>query len=140
MSAFEGKKKKKKGGKGKKKKGKTKIAMPICTQPDGARQQDGGPPAEYQPRHIHFTDTARFDRDKPPEHPLQDDSGWYLNPPDKAYMSVNVASKHRDMETLKDALARGMHVDLRDKYFKTPLMIAAVNGRMDMVEFLVERG
>lgn len=139
MSAFEGKKKKKKGGKGKKK-GKTKVPMVICTQPDGPRQYDGGPPAIFQPRHIHFTDTARFDRDKPPAHPLQDDSGWYLHSPEKAYMNVNVASKHSDMETLKDAFCKGLHVDMRDKYYKTPLMIAAVNGNIDMVQFLVEKG
>ena len=139
MSAFEGKKKKKKG-KGGKKKGKTKIPLPICTQADGPRQADGGPPAVFQPRHIHFTDTARFDRDNPPEHPLQDDSGWYLHQPDKAYMNLNIASKHKDIETLKDAFARGVSVDMRDKYYKTPLMIAAVNGRIDMVQFLVENG
>ena len=60
MSAFEGKKKKKgkKGGK-KGKKGKTKIPMPICTQPDGPRATDGGPPEIFIPKHIHFTDTGR---------------------------------------------------------------------------------
>ena len=62
MSAFEGKKKKKKGKKGGKKKGKTKIPIDICTQADGARTSDGGPPEIFVPRHIHYTDTGRFDR------------------------------------------------------------------------------
>ena len=62
MSAFEGKKKKKKGKGGKKKKGKTKIVMPICTQDNGPRTEDGGPPEVYAARHIHYTDTNRFDR------------------------------------------------------------------------------
>lgn len=61
MSAFEGKKKKKKGGKGGKK-GKGKIPFEICTNADGERAGDGGPPPIYIPRHIHYTDTGRFDR------------------------------------------------------------------------------
>ena len=81
MSAFEAKKKKKKGGKGKKK-GKTKIAIPICIQGDGPRVADGGPPEVFIPQHLHFTDTKRFDRDMPPQNPLQDDSAWYLQHPD----------------------------------------------------------
>ena len=72
MSAFEGKKKKKKKGKkGGKKKGKFKLVMPICMQDEGPRTHGGGPPELYIPRHIHFTDTGRFDRDNPPKHPLQ---------------------------------------------------------------------
>ena len=61
MTAFEGKKKKKKGGKGGKK-GKLKIPFDICTNADGERAGDGGPPPIYIPRHIHYTDTGRFDR------------------------------------------------------------------------------
>ena len=76
MSAFGDKKKKKKGGK-KGKKGKTKIAMPIPTQPDGPRAEDGGPPEVYVAQHMHYTDTGRFDRDAPPKHPLQV-RGWGL--------------------------------------------------------------
>lgn len=73
--AFEGKKKKKKGKKKGGKKGKFKLIMPICIQDEGPRQFGGAPPLVYIPQHIHFTDTGRFDRDKPPKHPLQDDSG-----------------------------------------------------------------
>ena len=74
-SAFEGKKKKKKKGKKGGKKGKFKMVMPICVQDEGPRKFGGAPPEMYIPRHIHFTDTGRFDRDLPPVHPLQDDSG-----------------------------------------------------------------
>ena len=74
-AAFEGKKKKKKKGKKGGKKGKFKLVMPICVQDEGPRQFGGAPPEMYIPRHIHFTDTGRFDRDLPPVHPLQDDSG-----------------------------------------------------------------
>ena len=55
-------------------------------------------------------------------------------------MNVNDATKHADLDTLKDALNRGVNVDIRDKYFKTPLMIACVNGNMQVVKFLVDKG
>ena len=140
MSAFEAKKKKKKGGKGKKKKGKTKIAMPICTQAEGSRAKDGGPPEEFVGRHQHFTDSGRFGRDNPPCHALQDDSAWYLHPPGKAYMKLNDAARHGDLDSLKDAFSRGTSVDTTDKYFKTPLMVAAAHGNILVVKYLVEKG
>lgn len=59
-----------------KKKGKTKVVMPIATKEEGPRTEGGNPPEEFVPRHIHFTDHTRFDRDRPPFHPLQDDSAW----------------------------------------------------------------
>lgn len=140
MSAFEPKKKKKKGGKGKKKKGKTKIPMPICTQPDGVRAEDGGPPEAYIARHQHFTDNGRFDRDNPPKHPLEDDSAWYLHHPERAFMNLNEAAKHGDLNSLKDAFSHGTPVDTMDKYFKTPLMVSAAYGNFTVVKYLVELG
>lgn len=140
MSAFDGKKKKKKGGKGKKGKGKTKIVMPICMQPDGPRAPDGRPPEMYVAQHLLYTDMERFDRDHPPRNPLQDDSSWYLNRPEPNYINVNEAVKHSDMHTLGDAMANGMNVDITDKYFKTPLMIAAAYGNLKVAQFLVDHG
>ncbi|ELU14970.1 hypothetical protein CAPTEDRAFT_153089 [Capitella teleta] len=140
MSAFEDKKKKKKKGGGKKKKGKTKIPMPICTNPAGPRTEDGGPPEMYIRKHIHFTDTGRFDRDKPPGHPLEDDSAWYLHHPEKTYINICDASKHQDIDTLKDALINGTPIDTRDKYYKTPLMVACSSANMEVVHFLIENG
>ena len=65
MSAFEGKKKKgkkgKKGGK-KGKRGKLKIPMPICTDKEGPRRPDGGPPHRYVEKQVLWTDTSRFNR------------------------------------------------------------------------------
>lgn len=79
-AAFEGKKKKgKKKGKKGGKKGKFKLIMPICIKDEGPRTFGGAPPEVYIPQHIHFTDTGRFDRDRPPKHPLQDDSGMSRN-------------------------------------------------------------
>jgi ankyrin repeat protein len=139
IASFEGKKKKKKKGKGKKA-GKTKIVMPICTLEDGPRLDDGAPPAIYQPQHIHFTDTNRFHRDRPPEHPLQDDSAWYLKQPDKAFVHISNAAYHGDLHTLLDAFKCGLPVDIRDKYFKTPLMVAAANGDLATCRFLISCG
>ncbi|KAK7490166.1 hypothetical protein BaRGS_00018511 [Batillaria attramentaria] len=141
MAAFEGKKKKKKKGKkGGKKKGKFKLVMPICTQDEGPRTLGGGPPEMYIPRHIHFTDTGRFDRDHPPTHPLQDDSAWYLQFPDRAYVNINEAAKIGDFDSLKSALARGVSIDTRDRFYKTPLMVACAAGHIEMVKYLVENG
>jgi hypothetical protein len=138
MPSFEGKKKKKKKG-GKGKKGKTKIVIPICTLDEGPRM-DGDPPAIYQPQHIHFTDTQRFNRDKPPEHPLQDDSAWYLQNPEKMFVNLSNAANTGDVNTLLKAFKRGLPVDIRDKYFKTPLMVAASNGDIDTCKFLITCG
>ncbi|XP_070577178.1 ankyrin repeat and EF-hand domain-containing protein 1-like [Ptychodera flava] len=142
MSAFEKKEKKKKGGKkgGKKKKGKTKVPMPICTAPEGPRTEGGGPPEHLIGRHVPFSDTGRFDRDNPPEHPIQDDSIWYLSPPEKTYMNINDAARLGDLESLKRAFWEGRNVDTRDKYYKTPLMVACHYGNQEMVDFLMENG
>ncbi|XP_005093099.1 ankyrin repeat and EF-hand domain-containing protein 1 [Aplysia californica] len=139
-SAFEGKKKKKKKGKKGGKKGKFKLVMPICIQDEGPRTFGGAPPEMYIPRHIHFTDTGRFDRDIPPVHPLQDDSAWYLQAPAKTYINVNEAAKNRDFDSMKDSFAQGVPVDTRDKYYKTPLMTACAVGNLDVVKFLLEKG
>ncbi|KAK0047251.1 ankyrin repeat and EF-hand domain-containing protein 1 [Biomphalaria pfeifferi] len=138
--AFEGKKKKKKGKRKGGKKGKFKLIMPICIQDEGSRQFGGAPPLVYVPQHIHFTDTGRFDRDKPPKHPLQDDSAWYIEAPRKSYVNINDAVKNGDIASLKDAFKQGVPVDIRDKFYKTPLMVACFISNIDLVRFLLENG
>ena len=101
------------------------------------KQEGGDPPAIYQPQHIHFTDTTRFNRDKPPDHPLQDDSAWYLKHPEEAFVNVCNAAHHGDVRTLLNAFKRGLPVDMRDKYYKTPLMVAAANGDIETCKFLL---
>ena len=83
---------------------------------------------------------SRFDRECPPDHPLQDDSAWYLDRPGKSYIKFTDAIKHSDMETIKDAFDMGRDVNVKDEYYKTPLMIACAAGNVDMVKFLLERG
>ena len=51
-----------------------------------------------------------------------------------------MAAHRGDLYTLLDALKRGMPVDVRDKYFKTPLMIAAANGDINTCKFLLTSG
>jgi ankyrin repeat protein len=45
-----------------------------------------------------------------------------------------------DFDSLKTALNRGVPVDTRDRYFKTPLMTASATGHLAMVKYLVEKG
>ena len=56
------------------------------------------------------------------------------------YVNINEAVKHGDKDTLRDAINMGINIDIKDKYFKTPLMVACVYGNIDMVKFLVESG
>jgi ankyrin repeat protein len=83
---------------------------------------------------------SRFGHDNPPLHPLQDDSAWYIKHPEKAFVNLSHAANRADMHTLLDAFKRGMPVDIRDKYFKTPLMVAASNGDLDSCRFLLSCG
>ena len=45
-----------------------------------------------------------------------------------------------DFDSLKTALQRGVHIDTRDRFFKTPLMTASGAGHFEMVKYLVENG
>ncbi|XP_018649899.1 putative ankyrin repeat domain protein [Schistosoma mansoni] len=142
VSAFEkkkGKKKKRKGGKGSKRR---KIPMDICTLPSEAiyRRADGGPSIMYIPKEIHPIDLNRFDADHPPVHPLQDDSVWYLDTPRRQYISFHSAALHNDMDSIRLALSEGYDIDTRDKFYKTPLMVAAHHGNLDTAIELIKLG
>uniref|UniRef100_H3A1L0 Ankyrin repeat and EF-hand domain containing 1 n=1 Tax=Latimeria chalumnae TaxID=7897 RepID=H3A1L0_LATCH len=139
MASYEPKKKKgKKGGK----KGKASIPLPICIVPENLihRRDDGGPPHFMIESYRHFTDYSRFSRDHPPVHPLQDDSAWYLDWPDKSFTNVNYAVKADDIESLNRAFAQGVPVDVRDRFYKTPLMAACASGNFEVAKFLIAMG
>ena len=88
-----------------------------------------------------FTDTQRFPVEDSLPHDYVDDSLWYLLPPDREYMELYEAVRHSDLESLRSAVEQeAVAVDLRDKYNKTPLMVAVAHGRVDVVEYLVEKG
>ncbi|XP_062981395.1 ankyrin repeat and EF-hand domain-containing protein 1 isoform X2 [Elgaria multicarinata webbii] len=134
--------KKKKGKKGKGKKGKFAIPMPICVIPESSypRRGDGGPPEYMIETYRNVTDSSRFNRDHPPEHPIQDDSWWYIDDPVKSFSNVNYLTKEGDLSSLKKAFESGVPVDVRDHFYKTPLMAACASGNLEAVNFLLEKG
>lgn len=147
LSSYEPKTKKKKGGKGRKgekgktKKGKSVVPLPICTLPPDIMEKrpDGSPQfmiESYQP----FTDTKRFDRDHPPAHPVEDDSAWYVDEPQKIYTNINRCVRTGDFESLCLAFSQHLPVDIRDRFYKTPLMAACSSGSYKMAEFLITLG
>ncbi|XP_024278479.1 ankyrin repeat and EF-hand domain-containing protein 1a [Oncorhynchus tshawytscha] len=137
--------KKKKGGKrGKKgkKKAKFTLPMPICTIPPELiyRRDDGGPPHYMIETYQHCTDVTRFDRDHPPVHPIEDDSAWYLDKPERVYIDINYCVKTGDLESLNLAFSQGVPVDVKDRFYKTPLMTACSSGNYEVAQFLLNLG
>ncbi|XP_004686999.1 PREDICTED: ankyrin repeat and EF-hand domain-containing protein 1 [Condylura cristata] len=141
LSSF-GPKKKKKGMTKKAKKAKLVLPLPICTIPDEVfpRRSDGGPPYYMIETYSNVTDCNRFNRDHPPEHPIQDDSAWYIDDPGKVFSNINFITRAGDLASLKKAFESGIPVDMKDTYYKTPLMTACANGNIDAVKFLLEKG
>lgn len=134
--------KKKKGKKGKGKKGKFAIPIPVCVIPESScpRRVDGGPPEFMIETYQNVTDSSRFNRDHPPNHPIQDDSWWYIDDPAKNFSNINYLTKAGDLSSLRKAFEAGVPVDVRDHFYKTPLMAACANGNMEVVKFLLEKG
>lgn len=137
-----GPKKKKRGIAKRTKKGKFALPLPICIIPDDAfpRRSDGGPPYYMIETYKNITDCSRFDRDHPPEHPIQDDSAWYIDDTEKVYSNINFLTKAGDLASLKKAFESGIPVDMKDNYYRTPLMTACASGNIEAVKFLLERG
>uniref|UniRef100_A0A8C5MMK4 Ankyrin repeat and EF-hand domain containing 1a n=1 Tax=Leptobrachium leishanense TaxID=445787 RepID=A0A8C5MMK4_9ANUR len=135
--------KKKKGKKGKKgKKRKSNVPMPICVMPSNmvARREDGGPPKYMIEKFHSVTDANRFDSDHPPENPLTDDTGWYVDELEKTYIHMHSAIKVGDMDSLRKAFAEGVPIDVKDVFYKTPLMYACACGNLKVVQFLLKKG
>ncbi|XP_013962524.1 ankyrin repeat and EF-hand domain-containing protein 1 isoform X2 [Canis lupus baileyi] len=137
-----GPKKKKKGMSKKVRKGKFVLPLPICIIPDHVfpHRSDGGPPYYMIETYKNVTDCNRFNRDRPPEHPIQDDSAWYIDDPGKVFSNINFITKAGDLASLKKAFESGIPVDMKDNYYKTPLMTACASGNIDTVKFLLEKG
>jgi hypothetical protein len=95
MSSFEPKFKRSKKAKKIKVKG---WPMPVCTLPP-----DLVDPDTVVPRHVDVTDAGRFDRDHPPEHPLEDDSAWYMAEPSRTSVRFNIGLRQLDRNTVRDA-------------------------------------
>ncbi|XP_078140764.1 ankyrin repeat and EF-hand domain-containing protein 1 [Centroberyx gerrardi] len=130
-----------KGGKGKKK-GKFVLPMPVCVLPPALsrRRPDGGPPLFMIKRHQPFTNATHFDSDWPPRHPVEDDSVWYLDEPEKVFVSISQCVKTTDLQSLSQAFSCGVPVDVQDQFYKTPLMISCSSSNLKVAEFLISCG
>lgn len=53
---------------------------------------------------------------------------------------MNEAARFGDFDTLRCNLEKGVPVDVRDKYYKTPLMTACAQGNYKMASFLIDNG
>lgn len=130
-----------KSGKGKTK-NKSNFPMPICVVPpeDVYRRDDGGPPHFMIEKYQLVTDTNRFDQDHPPRHPIEDDSAWYTEQPEKTYININYCVKTGDIESLRMAFRQKVPVDVKNRFYKTPLMTACASGNYEVAKFLLNLG
>ncbi|NXG79558.1 ANKE1 protein, partial [Baryphthengus martii] len=133
----------KKKMKGKKQRGKRGItvAVPICVIPKSAcpRRADGFP--VYMIEAVqNVADSCHFHREHPSAHPVHDDRAWYIDEPRNTYVNINYLVKAGDILSLQKAFEEGVPVDIKDKYYKTPLMAACASGNIDMVRYLLEKG
>ncbi|KAJ8410301.1 hypothetical protein AAFF_G00202820 [Aldrovandia affinis] len=146
MASYGPKKKKAagKGGKGGKagKKGKSVLPMPICTMPPELiyRRPDGGPPRFMIESYQHHSDPGRWDRDHPPQHPIEDDSAWYIDEPQRIYVNINHCVKTGELPSLRLAFSQQVPVDVKDRFYKTPLMTACASANYEMARFLIGLG
>ncbi|NXX20313.1 ANKE1 protein, partial [Podargus strigoides] len=133
----------KKGKKGKKRRGKKGMAVPvpICVIPKSEclLREDGFP--VYMIEAVqNIADDDYLNRDHPSAHPVHDDRAWYIEEPRKTYMDINYLVRAGDILSLQKAFDEGVTVDIRDKYYKTPLMVACASGNRVVVQYLLEKG
>ncbi|NXA83873.1 ANKE1 protein, partial [Thryothorus ludovicianus] len=139
LSSFGPKAKKKK--KPPRKKGKKGIPVPICVIPKSERLLwDDGFPTCMVEAVLNLSEEQRFKRDNQSAHPVFDDRAWYVDEPEKTFMDINYLVKEGDFVSLQKAFDQGVPVDVKDKYYKTPLMVACASGNIVLVEFLLEKG
>ncbi|XP_072188193.1 ankyrin repeat and EF-hand domain-containing protein 1 [Excalfactoria chinensis] len=140
ITSFGSKKKKGKKGKKRGKKG-VPVPMPICIIPKSAclLREDGFP--VYMIEAVQSTaDSYHINRDHTSAHPVHDDRAWYTDEPRKMYMNINFLVRAGDILSLQKAFEEGVPVDIKDKYYKTPLMAACTSGNIDVVRYLLEKG
>ncbi|NXU60840.1 ANKE1 protein, partial [Horornis vulcanius] len=139
LSSFGPKAKKKK--KPQKKKGKKGLPVPVCVIPKSEcpLREDGFP--TYMVEAVpNIPEEQRFKRDLQSAHPVFDDRAWYVDEPRKTLMDINYLVREGDFVSLQKAFDEGVPVDIKDKYYKTPLMVACASGNIVLVEFLLEKG
>lgn len=142
LSSFMPKKKKPpKERKGGKRRDSFVLSLPVCTLPPEImpRRPDGGPPHFMIETIFKCLDRRGFDIDNPPQHPLMNDSDWYIEKPDKVFLSINYCVKSGDRESLDFALDHGVPVDIKDPFYKTPLMVACSSGNYEVAKYLLSK-
>ncbi|NXJ75116.1 ANKE1 protein, partial [Trogon melanurus] len=135
--------KKKKGKTGKKRRGKRGVAVPvpICVIPKSVcPQREDGFPVYMIEAVQNIAESYHCNQDHPSAHPVHDDRAWYIDEPGKVYMNINYLVRAGDILSLQKAFEEGVPVDIKDKYYKTPLMVACASGNVDVVQYLLEKG
>ncbi|NXT15038.1 ANKE1 protein, partial [Prunella fulvescens] len=123
------------------KKGKKGFPVPICVVPKSeiALREDGLP--TYMVEAVpDVPEEQRFKRALQAVHPVLDDRAWYVEEPRRALVDINYLAREGDFVSLQKAFDDGVPVDMKDKYYKTPLMVACASGNIVLVEFLLEKG
>lgn len=139
ISSYAPKPAKKEKGSKEKKSAKSGMPLPICTMPPEliCRREDSGLPYYMIESYRPFADTTRFNRDRPPVHPIENDSAWYIDDPEKIYTNINYCVKTGDLDSLSLAFTQQVPVDIKDQFFKTPLMTACSCGNYQVAKFLI---
>ncbi|NXG08311.1 ANKE1 protein, partial [Sakesphorus luctuosus] len=138
MSSFGPKVKKKKAVKAKGKKG---LPVPICVIPKSEYPRgEEGFPAYMVEAFPSLPEGEQFKREHPSAHPVHDDRAWYIDEPRKMYRDINYLVRAGDIVSLQKAFEEGVPVDIKDKYYKTPLMVACASGNVVLVQYLLEKG
>ncbi|NXU40482.1 ANKE1 protein, partial [Drymodes brunneopygia] len=141
LSSFGPKGRKRRKKKPQRKKGKKGLPVPICVVPKSEcpLREDGFP--TYMVEAVpNIPEEQRFKRDHQAAHPVFDDRAWYVDEPRKTLMDINYLVRTGDFVSLQKAFDQGVPVDIKDKYYKTPLMVACTGGNIVLVEFLLEKG
>uniref|UniRef100_UPI00358F8D96 ankyrin repeat and EF-hand domain-containing protein 1 n=1 Tax=Myxine glutinosa TaxID=7769 RepID=UPI00358F8D96 len=127
-----------KKGKGQKQK-KGKIPLPICMSsaaltPHAYYDRLPGYFIECGPHPLHFSIVASCEKS------LQDDSAWHVEPPQPTFLEMSTVMRAGLVEALLLAFTRGVPVDVMDRYFKTPLMVACSLGNNELAQMLIQLG
>ena len=59
---------------------------------------------------------------------------------DATFIHINEVIKYNDRESLKAAVKDGMDINQVDRFYKTPLMMACLEGNLEMTRYLIAHG
>lgn len=69
-----------------------------------------------------------------------DDLSSHLDEPKEIYVNISRCVRTNDFKSLRLAFSQHVPVDIRDCFYKTPLMIACNGGNYKMAHFLISHG